>query len=85
MNETTDKAGHKICADCGVYSHSHGEACTLSDILTEHVRKVIAHGMASRRDSKSTAILSLAVIADFLAENGLSIVDANLKISEVIA
>jgi hypothetical protein len=41
--------------------------------------------MASRRGAEPAAILSLAVIADFLAENGLSVVDANLKISEVIA
>lgn len=67
MNETTDKAGHKICGDCGVYSHSHGEACTSSDILTEQVRKVIARGMASRRDAKSTAILVMDVVNQFAA------------------
>jgi len=77
MNETTNNAGHRICADCGVYSHSHGAACTLNDILTEHVRRVIAHGMASRRDSKSTAILVMAVINDFLADNEIQVIGGN--------
>ena len=85
MNEVTNNAGYKVCADCGTPTHQHGEACVLQDVLTERVRKVIAQAMASRRGAEPAAILSLAVIADFLAENGLSVVDANLKISEVIA
>lgn len=84
MNETTDKAGHKICGDCGVYSHSHGAACTLNDILTEQVRKVIAHGMASRRDAKSTAILVMAVIDDFLVDHEIQVIGGEGQLSRVI-
>jgi hypothetical protein len=85
MNEVINKAGYKVCADCGIPTHRHDDACNQTDVVTERVRRVIAQCMASRRGADTAAVLSLAVIADFLAESGLSVVDGQSNISDVIA
>jgi hypothetical protein len=58
--------------------------CQPSDILTESVRNVIARAMAQRQGAEVATRLSLEAVAEFLASHGLSIVDENLNVAEVL-
>jgi hypothetical protein len=58
--------------------------CQPADILTESVRQVIARAMAQRSGADVATRLSLEAVAEFLTAQGLSIVNEQLEISEVL-
>ena len=83
MKTRTDRHGNRLCGVCGVAAHALTE-CQASDILTESVRAVIARAMAQRLGADVATRLSLEAVAQFLTAQGLSIVDENLNIVEVL-
>ncbi len=85
MKTRTDRHGNKLCEVCGVAAPMHTVTeCQPSDILTESIRKVIARAMAQRSGADVATRLSLEAVAQFLTASGLSIVDENLNIVEVL-
>jgi hypothetical protein len=85
MKTRTDRHGNKLCEVCGVAAPMHTVTeCQPSDILTESVRKVIARAMAQRSGADVASSLTLQAVAEFLTAQGLSIVDENLNIVEVL-
>lgn len=50
-----DYAGRPLCTECGTRTHE-GD-CTERDITIERVRRVVAEGIAFRRDAATTARL----------------------------
>ena len=84
MKTRTDRHGNKLCEVCGVAPFDHPTECQPSDILTESVRAVIARAMAQRTGADVATRLSLEAVAQFLTAQGLSIVDENLNIVEVL-
>lgn len=85
MKTRTDRHGTPLCQDCGVAATAHTPSgCQPSDILTESVRKVIARAMAQRQGADVASSLTLGAVAEFLTAQGLSIVDENLNIVEVL-
>jgi hypothetical protein len=58
--------------------------CQPADILAESVRQIIARAMAQRTGAEVATRLSLEAVAQFLTAQGLSIVDENLNIVEVL-
>ncbi len=88
MKTRTDRHGTPLCLKCGVAAPdviAHMvTGCQPSDILTESVRKVIARAMAQRQGAEVATRLSLEAVAEFLASHGLSIVDENLNVAEVL-
>lgn len=85
MKTRTDRHGNHLCATCGVAAPIHtATECQPSDILTESVRQVIARAMAQRSGADVATRLSLEAVAEFLTAQGLSIVDENLNIVEVL-
>ena len=85
MKTRTDRHGNRLCEVCGVAPHAHAATgCEPSDILTESVRAVIARAMAQRTGADVATRFSLEAVAEFLTAHGLSIVDENLNIVEVL-
>ncbi len=88
MKTRTDRHGTPLCLKCGVAAPdviAHMvTGCQPSDILTESVRNVIARAMAQRQGAEVATRLSLEAVAEFLASHGLSIVDENLNVAEVL-
>jgi len=85
METRRDRHGNTLCITCGVAAPTHKfKHCEPSDILTESIRKVIARDMAQRSGADVATRLSLEAVAEFLTAHGLSIVDENLNIVEVL-
>jgi hypothetical protein len=84
MKTRTDRHGTPLCLKCGVAANTHGASCEPSDILTESVRSIIARAMAQRSGADVATRLSLEAVAEFLTAHGLSIVDENLNVAEVL-
>jgi hypothetical protein len=84
MKTRTDRHGNKLCEVCGIAPHDHRPECHPADILHESVRQVIARAMAQRSGADVATRLSLAAVAEFLTAQGLSIVDEELNIVEVL-
>ena len=88
MKTRTDRHGSPLCLKCGVAAPdviAHmGTGCQPADSLTESIRKVIARAMAQRSGADVATRLSLEAVAQFLTAQGLSIVDENLNIVEVL-
>jgi len=85
MKTRTDRHGNTLCEVCGVAAFRHtATECQPADILAESVRKVIARAMAQRSGADVASSLTLGAVAEFLTAQGLSIVDENLNIVEVL-
>jgi hypothetical protein len=85
MKTRTDRHGNALCEVCGVAPHAHAATeCQPADILAESVRAVIARAMAQRSGADVATRLSIEAVAQFLTSQGLSIVNEQLEISEVL-
>jgi hypothetical protein len=51
--ERFDGLGRKLCGECGIPAHDG--SCEDHDITVERVRRIVAEGIAFRRDALTTA------------------------------
>ena len=86
MKTRTNKYGGHECEECGILlvTPTTAHKCEPSDILRESVRQIIARAIAQRSGAEVATHYSLEAVSQFLTAQGLSIVDENLNIVEVL-
>lgn len=61
MARTHDQLGRTVCTDCGRPTHT--DACDPHDIVVEVIRRIVAAGIAQRRDATTIARLAAEALA----------------------